>query len=74
TYERGVEAETLSCGTGVVAADLSALQRGLVQDPVAVRTPGGDLVVEAHLEAGGGASSIRLIGPVEHVFDGTIAI
>lgn len=74
TYERGVEAETLSCGTGVVAAALSALQRGLVQDPVAVRTPGGDLVVEAHLDAAGGASGIRLIGPVEHVFDGTIAI
>lgn len=73
TYERGVEAETLSCGTGVVAAALSALGRGEVQAPVAVRTPGGELSVEARLH-NGGAANIRLIGPVVQVFNGTVQI
>ncbi|MBL7952657.1 MAG: diaminopimelate epimerase [Flavobacteriales bacterium] len=73
TYERGVEAETLSCGTGVVAAALSALGRGLVQAPVAVRAPGGRLVVEAVL-SNGGASAVQLIGPVAFVFNGSISI
>lgn len=73
TYERGVEAETLSCGTGVVAAALSALGRGLVQAPVAVRAPGGRLIVEAAL-TNGGATAVQLIGPVAFVFNGTISI
>ncbi|MCB0766491.1 MAG: diaminopimelate epimerase [Flavobacteriales bacterium] len=73
TYERGVEAETMSCGTGVVAAALSALVRGQAQAPVAVRTPGGTLSVEALLN-GDGASQLCLIGPVAEVFTGTITI
>lgn len=73
TYERGVEAETLSCGTGVVAAALSALVRGAVQLPVRVNTPGGVLLVEAELHPQG-AKQIRLIGPVQPVYNGTITI
>ena len=73
TYERGVEAETLSCGTGVVAAALSALGRGLVRTPVKVSTPGGVLCVEARMYDDG-AKNIRLIGPVAHVFNGTVTI
>lgn len=71
TYERGVEAETLSCGTGVVAAALSALARGQAQAPVQVITRGGTLRVEAKAE-GAGFAAIRLIGPVGEVFNGTI--
>ena len=73
TYERGVEAETLSCGTGVVAAALSALDRGSVRAPVRVSTPGGTLTVEARLDAEG-AKDIRLIGPVSYVFNGAVSI
>lgn len=73
TYERGVEAETLSCGTGVVAAALSALVRGQARVPVPVLTPGGALSVEAVL-AGDGAVQLRLIGPVVEVFTGSIPI
>ncbi len=73
TYERGVEAETLSCGTGVVAAALSALMRGSVRAPVRVSTPGGTLTVEARLDAEG-AKDIRLIGPVSYVFNGAVSI
>lgn len=71
TYERGVEAETLSCGTGVVAAGLSALSRGEVVAPVEVITRGGRLRVDAQPLPGGAWASIRLTGPVRHVFDGT---
>lgn len=72
TYERGVEAETLSCGTGVVAAALSALDRRLLQVPVTVVAPGGTLRVEARHD-GEGYDHIVLIGPAQHVFTGEIA-
>lgn len=42
TYERGVEGETLACGTGTVAASLIAATRKLVRSPVQVRTRGGE--------------------------------
>ncbi|MEZ4805979.1 MAG: diaminopimelate epimerase [Flavobacteriales bacterium] len=71
TYERGVEAETLSCGTGVVAAALSALERERLSSPVTVHTPGGRLQVRVERGADG-PWGIRLVGPVKHVFSGSI--
>jgi diaminopimelate epimerase len=60
TYERGVEAETLACGTGAVACALIAAARGLTQSPVTVLTPGGTPLTVRF--AGGGDQ-----GPSEHV-------
>ena len=60
-WERGV-GETLSCGTGACAAAAVAHRRGLVGERVTVHVPGGDLVVEL-------GDTIRLGGPVVHVFD-----
>jgi diaminopimelate epimerase len=60
-WERGV-GETLSCGTGACAVAAVAHRRGLVGDQVTVHVPGGDLVVEI-------GHTIRLGGPVVHVFD-----
>jgi len=60
-WERGV-GETLSCGTGACAVAAVAHRRGLVGERVAVRVPGGELAVEL-------GSTIRLGGPVVHVFD-----
>jgi diaminopimelate epimerase len=45
TYERGVEGETLSCGTGSVAAAAVARHMGIIRDSVVVRTAGGELKI-----------------------------
>ena len=65
TYERGVEAETLACGTGIVAAALVAEKLGLVRSPVRVKAAGGDV-----LEVG--FAPLTLTGPAEHTFQGAI--
>lgn len=70
TFERGVEAETLSCGTGVVASALAAMHRGKARSPVKVHARGGVLTVQAVTRHDGGWEGIRLIGPARHVFDG----
>ena len=74
TFERGVEAETLSCGTGVVAAALSAMARREAQSPARVITRGGHLMVEAERVDREGWGKIRLIGPAVRVFEGSITI
>jgi len=60
-WERGV-GETLSCGTGVCAAAAVAHRRELVGEQVVVRVPGGEHRVEL-------GETVRLHGPVVHVFD-----
>jgi len=60
-WERGV-GETLSCGTGACAVAAVAHNRGVVDDHVRVRVPGGGLDVTL-------GDTVRLGGPVEHVFD-----
>lgn len=45
TYERGVEGETLACGTGAVAAGILAAAHGYVRPPVSVHTRGGETLV-----------------------------
>ena len=51
TYERGVEGETLACGTGAVASGIVAAVRGLAEAPVPVRTRGGELL-SIHFDPG----------------------
>lgn len=74
TYERGVEAETLSCGTGVTAAALDAMHRGVVNGACRVETRGGVLHVEARHIEGGRFEGIHLTGPVREVFRGEVNI
>jgi diaminopimelate epimerase len=65
-WERGV-GETRSCGTGACAAAAVAQNRGVVDDRVHVRVPGGELEVTL-------GATVRLGGPVVHVFDVAVDI
>lgn len=70
-YERGVEDETLACGTGATAAAVVAVLNG-VPSPVKIITRGGVLFID--LELNGNSFSANLIGPAEFVFEGTISL
>ncbi len=72
TYERGVEDETLSCGTGATAVGLMAGKLGY-ESPVTIETVGGTLTVSFELRENG-FSNIWLAGPAEKVFEGTVII
>lgn len=72
TFERGVEDETLSCGTGVTASAIAAVLSGHFDStPVYVHTRGGDLNVSFRKE-GKRLTDIWLTGPATHVFTGEI--
>ena len=74
TYERGVEGETLACGTGVVAASiLSNLRRGL-RSPILVTTRGGDNVRVGFSMENGHARKVTLQGPARIVYRGVIHV
>lgn len=76
TYERGVEAETLSCGTGVTAAALAWYKRNSPSGKkvVDIRAKGGELQVRFEPTADGGFTNIWLCGPAKKVFKGTIEL
>lgn len=74
TYERGVEDETLSCGTGVTAAALVSAHNPLGFNQVFVHTPGGKLSVEFNKVSDEMFENIWLCGPAEFVYKGEIVI
>jgi diaminopimelate epimerase len=73
TYERGVEGETLACGTGIVAAALTAGRLNRVQTPVDVECAFGAVLRVDYVADHRGASDVRLTGPAVEVFQGHVA-
>lgn len=74
TYERGVEGETLSCGTGVTAAAIANFLKksnGRKKQNTPIKSKGGDLVVRFEPGRKNAASNIWLCGKAERVFNGT---
>lgn len=72
TYERGVEAETLACGTGIVASALIASYTGRVAAPVQVRAASGDVLTVDFQSGPSGPTNVSLEGPAVHVFQGEL--
>lgn len=74
TYERGVEDETLSCGTGVTASALMCYHNEIGFNNVSVVTRGGKLTVEFDRIDEEIYENIWLCGPAEKVYQGTVTI
>lgn len=72
TYERGVEAETLACGTGAAAAALVAAKRGLMQSPVQAETRSKVILEMTFALEGEKISSLRQKGEARLIYWGTI--
>ena len=72
TYERGVEDETLACGTGSVAAAIVMAALKQVSAPVSVSTRGGDLLEIAFKLEGDQVSGVFLKGGAEITFEGEL--
>jgi len=70
TYERGVEDETLSCGTGSVAAALAAYFNSGINPPVSLLTRGGDKLTVNFNSEGQNIKNLSLSGPARIIFAG----
>lgn len=72
TYERGVEDETLACGTGSVASVLMSAAKGLVDSPVAVKVKSGETLTIHFTKTGQGFGDVYLEGRVRVVYEGRL--
>jgi diaminopimelate epimerase len=69
TYERGVEGETLACGTGCIASTLVAAARGHVVSPVEVETRSGEFLIVYFEWDGNGFSRVQLEGEAKIAYE-----
>ncbi|MBW2140593.1 MAG: diaminopimelate epimerase, partial [Deltaproteobacteria bacterium] len=72
TYERGVEDETLACGTGCIAAGLLAALHGWIDSPTRIMTRGGEELIIHFTKTENGFKDIFLEGPVRIVYNGRL--
>lgn len=74
TFERGVEGETLACGTGVAASALVTASIHHFPSPIRVQVQGGDQLEVSFVQTGNEFSDVTLNGPADFVFQGTLQI
>jgi diaminopimelate epimerase len=74
TYERGVEDETLACGTGNVAAAIIGCLNDSINPPVVLLTKGGDELIVNFKKEGKKIMNVSLTGPAKVVFTGEILV
>ncbi len=74
TYERGVEDETLACGTGVVASAILFAANANLAGPIEVLVRGGDSLQVDFVRRGDAFTNVTLSGPADFVFDGMIEL
>lgn len=74
TYERGVEDETLSCGTGVTAAAIANAGAEIGEQTIGITTPGGKLAVNFYKQSDQHFTNVWLCGPATFVFSGSIQL
>lgn len=74
TFERGVEGETLACGTGVCASAMISARVHNFSSPVQVQVQGGDTLEVNFRDQDGGFDDVRLSGPADFVYTGRIEI
>ena len=74
TFERGVEDETLACGTGVVASALIFAKTKNVDGPIGVLVRGGNELQVGFEKDGDQFCNVTLTGPADFVFEGTIEL
>ncbi len=74
TFERGVEGETLACGTGVSASALISARVHGFTSPVKVQVQGGDQLEVSFTDGNGEFDNVRLTGPADFVFTGRIEL
>jgi diaminopimelate epimerase len=72
TYERGVEGETMACGTGAIACALALAVAGRTDSPVRIWTRSGLPLDISWVRNGARATGIRLVGEGRVVFRGIL--
>jgi diaminopimelate epimerase len=74
TYERGVESETLACGTGVTASALVTATLHQFESPVKVKVQSGSELEVSFQRNNGEFTEVRLTGPADFVFEGKLEL
>jgi diaminopimelate epimerase len=74
TYERGVENETFSCGTGVTAAAIAMSNDTMGEQETKIKTLGGDLLIKFNKVNAQHFTNVWLCGPATFVYDGQVTI
>lgn len=72
TYERGVEQETLACGTGAVASALAAAQKFDLSSPIFLKTASSEKLTVSFAKENGAFSNVQLKGPAHFIYSGKL--